>query len=200
MTSLFPTSYFGNINYFKTLASERNILIEGKEHFPKQTFRNRFEILTSNGIQSLSIPVNKINGTKTLTEDIEISYLADWRKDHWKAIESAYSSSPYFEHYEMEVHELIYQKENNLLKFNQRIIDRIVKWLEIPSEINFTTEYTFSETSSNDFRETLCSKKQNYNPQLKYTQVFESQKEFTENLSILDAIFCLGPMARKLII
>ena len=200
MNSLFPTSYFGNINYFRTLAKEKNVLIEGKEHFPKQTFRNRFEILTSNGIQSLSIPVNKINGTKTLTEDIEISYLADWRKDHWKAIESAYSSSPYFEHYGIEVHELIYQNENNLLKFNQGIIDRIIEWLEIPTEINFTTEYTFSETSSNDFRETLCSKKQNYDQKLKYTQVFENQTEFTENLSILDAVFCLGPMARKLII
>jgi len=200
MISLFPTSYFGNINYFRTLAQEKNVLIEGKEHFPKQTFRNRFEILTSNGIQSLSIPVNKINGTKTLTEDIEISYLTDWRKDHWKAIESAYSSSPYFEYYGVEVHELIYQNENNLIKFNQKIIERIINWLEIPSEINFTSEYTFGETSTNDFRETLCSKKQNYSPQLKYTQVFESQIEFTENLSILDAIFCLGPMARKLII
>ena len=200
MISLFPTSYFGNINYFKTLASERNILIEGKEHFPKQTFRNRFEILTSNGIQSLSIPVNKINGTKTITEDIEISYLTDWRKDHWKAIESAYSSSPYFEHYGVEVHELIYQNENNLIKFNQKIIEQIINWLEIPSEINFTSEYTFGETSTNDFRETLCSKKQNYNNQLLYTQVFENQIGFTGNLSSLDPIFCLGPMARKLII
>jgi hypothetical protein len=200
MSSLFPTSYFGNINYFKTLASERNILIEGKEHFPKQTYRNRFEIISSNGVQSLSIPVNKINGTKTLTEDVEISYLGDWRKDHWKAIESAYSSSPYFEHYGVEVNELIYQNETNLLKFNQKIIERIINWLDIPSSINFTSEYTFSETKTNDFRDTLCSKKQNYNHHIVYTQVFENQKGFTENLSILDAIFCLGPIARKLII
>ncbi len=41
MTSLFPTSYFGNINYFRTLAKEKNVLIEGKEHFPKQTFENQ---------------------------------------------------------------------------------------------------------------------------------------------------------------
>lgn len=200
MTSLFPTSYFGNINYFKTLASESNILIEGKEHFPKQTFRNRFEILSANGIQCLSIPVNKINGTKTLTENIEISYLGDWRKDHWKAIESAYSSSPYFEHYGIEVHELIYQNENNLLKFNQKIIERIIDWLDIPCILNFTSEYTFSETKMNDFRESLCSKKQNYTQAINYTQVFSNQKEETNNLSILDAIFCIGPMARKLII
>lgn len=188
-SSVFPTAYFGNLNYFRALFNYASIEIEAKEHFIKQTTRNRCEILTARGVQALSIPVIRSNGSKTIIDQVSISYDTDWRKDHWKAIESAYSSSPYFEHYGSEVRDLIYQNESNLLLYNQTILNRIINWLDIPVKISFTNEYSGSKVEIDSLP----------HPVEKYIQVFGEQNSFVDNLSILDAIFCLGPMARKII-
>ena len=198
MTPVFPTVYFGNLTYYRALALHKEVLIEAKEHFIKQTFRNRCEILTANGVQALSIPVYRRNGSKTSIDEVEISYDIDWRKDHWKAIESAYSSSSYFEHYGVEIRELIFQNESNLLKFNKTIQDRIFAWFDFDLSTAFSTDYSIQEK---DFRTIL---NQNTNLEStsknKYIQVFSPSHTFVDNLSILDALFCLGPMARKLIV
>ncbi len=200
MISVIPSTYFGNIHYYQTVFNKASIQIEAFEHIDKQSLRNRCEILTPNGVQSITIPINKLNGSKTPINLVEIANNQDWRKDHWKAIESAYSASPYFEHYEVEVKNLIYQEEKNLLKFNQKIIETIIDWLSLPVEINFTTEYMNSnEIEFEDFRKLLSDKKNNFINHPKYIQVFNSKEIFNYNLSILDAIFCIGPMARKLL-
>ncbi len=198
MIPVFPTAYFGNILYFRSIILHLDVMIESKEHFIKQTYRNRTEILTANGVQQLSIPVIRKNGSKTVIEDVEISFETDWRKDHWKAIESAYSNSPYFEHYGSEVKELIYQNETNLLKFNQNILERVFSWLGI------ATTCTFNENFGIDSLDSITwpNKTRLYNPieTSKYVQVFGAPGEFEINLSILDAIFCEGPMTRKILI
>ncbi len=197
MIPVFPTVYFGNLAYYRSLFSFEEVKIESKEHFIKQTFRNRCEILTSNGVQQLSIPVIRKNGSKTVIDEIEISNDTDWKKDHWKAIESAYSNSPYFEHYGIEVKELIYQNETNLLKFNKIIQDKIFTWFDIKTVTSFTDEFCRQEI---DFRSNLNQNRLNTHEGLKtYIQVFGDSSQFTSNLSILDALFCQGPIARKLI-
>ena len=53
--------------------------------------------MTSNGIQKLSIPVEKLNGSKSKTiKEVIISNQQNWRKDHWGAIESR-RSLPFFQ-------------------------------------------------------------------------------------------------------
>jgi len=44
----------------------------------------------------LSIPVNKVNGNNTKTKDITILNSDRWFVNHWRAINSAYSGSPFF--------------------------------------------------------------------------------------------------------
>jgi len=195
MQSIFPIAYFGNIEYFRQLVRAENPVIETKEHFIKQTVRTRCEILSPNGIQQLNIPVFRKNGSKTLMDEIELSNETDWRKIHWRSIKTAYSSSPFFEHYGIEVQELIEQKENNLIRFNTKILQRIIEWLELPVQIQFSKEYC-EPLNIIDFRQNEFKNVVNQNP---YKQVFTLEKEFIPNLSILDLIFCEGPMSRNFI-
>lgn len=200
MTPIFPTAYFGSIAYYKSLFSFPSILIEGNENFVKQSLRNRCDIQSSNGVQQLSVPVVKINGSKTKTKDIILSYDTDWQKNHWKSIQSAYSSSPYFEHYEGEVKSLIMNSESNLLKFNKTIHDSISNWLGIETDINFTDEFDMELSKEVNFRNKFDKNSPIDISVFKhYNQVFENEVGFIPNLSILDGIFALGPMARKLI-
>ncbi len=198
MPVIFPVAYFGPVSYYQKMLQAEEISFEVHEHYVKQTLRNRTTILGANGIQNLSIPVIKPNGNKTLTKDILISYAENWQKNHWKAIESAYSPSPYFEHYGSEVKELVDFQTEDLIHFNQNIHQRIVQWLDLKLEEGFSHSYLTDVDPANDlrsaFKETAISA--NYS----YTQVFSPEGKFIPDLSMLDAIFNLGPMARKLII
>ena len=195
---ILPSSYFGSIAYFKELAKHEHVLIEAKEHFPKQTYRNRCDIVAGDGILSLSIPTKKKNGSKTPTDEIILSNEENWRIRHWRSITSAYQSAPYFDYYSIEVKELLFKEELNLLRFNMHITQRILNWLDIDTEIELTED--FSPIIENDYRLTLLNKDQNQAiVKAPYIQVFPGENNFKEGLSILDAIFCLGPLARNLV-
>ncbi len=194
--AVFPTAYFGNIAYFAELAKSTSPIIEGKEHFVKQTIRTRCSIMGANGIQQLSIPVIRPNGSKTLMENVLVSETDPWKKIHWRSIESAYASAPFFEEYDQEIKQLIFQEETNLLKYNQRITEEILQLLDINLELGRTESY---ETTNElvdfrmvDFESPIDMKK--------YIQVFGDSNQFSANLSILDLLFCEGPMARKWLI
>ncbi|MBP8034617.1 MAG: WbqC family protein, partial [Bacteroidia bacterium] len=46
-TVLLSTAYLPNINYLSQVLNHDVVVIEKQEHFVKQTYRNRCEILTS---------------------------------------------------------------------------------------------------------------------------------------------------------
>lgn len=190
--TVFPTAYFGSIGYFRKLLKAEDVNIEAKEHFVKQTLRTRCTILGANGRQQLSVPVEKPLGSKTPMDQLIISYTEKWQKDHWKSIESAYASSPYFEAYDREIKGLIYSEQRNLLRFNNEITHSILSWLQLQKDVRFTTEYSVFE---NDFRQFDF---ENEPEPKKYIQVFD-HGGFSNGLSILDLLFCEGPMARNFI-
>lgn len=197
MPAVFPIAYFGSISYYQKMVQMKSIQFELHEHYVKQTLRNRITILSVSGIQQLSIPVAKPNGNKTLTRDIVISNAENWRKLHWKAIESAYSSAPYFEHYSSEVKELIDNAETNLYRYNLNIHQRIIDWLQLPISVDVTNSYDLELSAEFDFRMKFNNLQETVDYQ--YQQVFSPNEKFEGDLSILDAIFNLGPMARNII-
>ena len=199
MIQVFPITYFGSIAYYKELAKHDSILIEAKEHFPKQSYRNRCDILGADGILTISIPTKKHLGSKTSIDEVSLSNDENWRVRHWRSIKSAYQASPYFDYYSIEVKELLFNDENNFLKFNLAIQQRILNWLDIETRIKTTTE--FIPIQDNDPREVLVNKNsfKSLTPS-PYIQVFPSSTSFNESISILDAIMCEGPMARKLLL
>jgi hypothetical protein len=194
MKPVFPTAYFGSIAYFRELIRTQKVQIEAQEHFVKQTIRTRCDIQVSNGLRHLSVPISKKNGNKTVMKDIEISYTDNWQNDHWRTIESAYASSPFFEHYCDEVKQLIFSGEKNLLRLNRRITEKVLEWLSIENlKVEYTKEFSLPSAGS-DFRHFPFDDRLSTR---KYHQVFEVENGFIPNLSILDLIMNEGPMARR---
>ena len=199
MDRIFPISYFGSISYYKEIVNSEFIQVEGWEHYPKQTLRNRCTILTANGLLNLSIPIIKENGAKTYTKDITISNTEKWRMEHWRAIQNAYKAAPYFEYYGNEVKELIFSNFHNLIDYDMNISNRILSWLDVNVQVKVSTDYV--PNYDFDFRSSFTKKSfDEYNDECPYKQVFPTINSYDESISILDLIFCHGPLAHNLIL
>lgn len=193
--AIFPIAYFGSVRYFQDLVKHRELSFERQDHFPKQTFRNRMIILGSQGPQNLTMPLERPNGSKTLTKDVLVSYQQNWPLIHWKALKTAYASAPYFEHYASDIERLLFQKHRFLVDFDHEITQFFLTIYQLPVSISYTEEYHFSYPV--DFRN---SDYESLNMNGTYTQVLFGEKQFHPHVSILDLLFCEGPVGRKTII
>lgn len=195
---LLSTAYFPPIQYYSKLVQENPIYIECFENYAKQSYRNRCDILGANGRLTLSVPVLKGARKKILTKDIQIEYVENWQKIHFKGIESAYRKSPYYEYYIDDIEPIFNKDFKYLIDLNEHIMSILNEIIEINPQIEKTTDYIKDTSGYIDWREGIHPKKskrledENYT-EVAYTQVFSDKFEYQENLSILDLIFNLGP-------
>lgn len=195
---VFPSAYFGNIVYYKRIVAAAHPIIETCEHFVKQTLRSRCEILGPNSVQTLSIPVVKVNGSKTAMKDLQIVD-DNWRTIHWRSIVSSYASAPFFDYYESELKELLWNDTKYLIEFNKKIHQRICSWLEIGGNETYSDAFIeFSEVNKDYRNDTFELRGDEIFTN--YTQVFKEKVDCVQNLSILDLIMNEGPLARKWIV
>ncbi|MDO4159380.1 MAG: WbqC family protein [Prevotellaceae bacterium] len=185
--ALLSSTYFGPVQWYQKLNRYDKICIEKYDNFIKQTYRNRCIIATTNGIQALTIPVERTetsmsagangietntdsaqNGeqTKTLSKcmmkDIRISDHGNWRHIHWNALQSAYGESPFFEYYADDIRPFYEKKWTFLYDFNIEICAKMCELIDIQPNIEFTEKFISSEEATangiEDYRDAIRPK------------------------------------------
>jgi hypothetical protein len=199
---LLSTAYLAPIQYYTKFLKYDEVYIEMKENFIKQSYRNRCKIYGANGELSISIPIKKTS-TKIKIKDVQIDYDTKWQKLHWKSIESAYSSSPFFEFYEDDLKAFYERKYKFLIDLNAEIQKVILENLDLQIDFKYTEEFNqLANEKFIDLREIIHPKKQVIDPAfktIKYTQVFADKHGFIPNLSIVDLLFNEGPNSVELL-
>lgn len=190
---LLPT-YFPSISQYVAMANASEIVLETHDNFQKQTNRNRMYIYSPNGLQLLNIPIKHSKQAHQKTKDIQIENAFDWQKQHFKSLEAAYRSSPFFEYFEDTIHPIFQKKHQFLLDLNIETLEIINSCMRINFTFKKTEEYWHSSPIENDFR-SLADGKKDQNSFDKYPQVFQEKKGFLNNLSILDLLFNEGKFA-----
>jgi hypothetical protein len=196
MNILIHPSYFPSVSHFVAMAQSDNITFEMEDNFQKQTNRNRTYIYSPNGIQLLNIPIKHSNLTHQKTKDIKIEQEFDWQKQHFKSLEAAYRSSPFFEYFEDDLLPIFQKKHTFLMDLNFEALETTAKCLRMKFEFGTTTEYFHEVDNSQitDFRYLVNGKKDNSVFE-NYTQVFDDKHGFLNNLSVLDLLFNEGRYA-----
>lgn len=200
-TVLLSSAYFGPIQWYQKLNTYPKVLLEQYDHFVKQTYRNRCVIVTTQGAQTLTVPVERTGGEKCLMKDIRISDHGNWRHLHWNALMSAYGDSPFFEYYADDIRPFFEKRWDYLFDFNLEITQTLCELLDIHPNISLTDEYIPSEGEGirqlqwDDYREAIRPKHPVDDPLFtpkKYWQVFQQKLGFLPNMSVLDLLFNMG--------
>ena len=187
---IYPT-YFPSISHFIAMAQAETITFEMEDNFQKQTNRNRMYIYSPNGIQLLNVPVKHSKEIHQKTKDVRIENDFGWQKQHFKSLDAAYRSSPFFEYFEDDILPIFEKKHNFLMDLNLEAIAIVSKCLGMPLNYQMTSEYFNDVAGVTDFR-SLANGKKDTTIIEPYTQVFDDKHDFINNLSILDLLFNEG--------
>jgi hypothetical protein len=196
---IFPVYYFPPVSWFAAALRSEEIVLEQYEFYKKQHFFNRMNILSPNGLLKLSIPIRKAKENTPLLYR-KISYDWSWRKDHWRSLESAYRSSPFFEYYEDRLAPFFKEETGSLLELNLGILEVLRDALKIDLKWSLSDGFHGSDRYEADFRADFNARRQIspawFRP-VPYQQVFG--EAFVPDLSILDLLFNCGPESVRIL-
>lgn len=191
MSNIFPTAYLPSIEYVSLFLKTEQPKIELFETYQKQSCRTRCNVMTANGVQTLTVPVIKVNGNHTLTKDVEISYKESWQQVHLRCLESAYRKSAFFDYYFPYFEKIYKEKFNTLVELNDYCLKIILKLLKVKKEYLYTEDFE-KLTDDNDYRISLSKNEINKIEMKPYYQVFADRHGFISNLSVIDLLFNEG--------
>ena len=194
MNVIIHPSYFPSISHFVAVAKADVITFEMEDNFQKQTNRNRTFLYSPNGIQMLNVPIKHSKESHQRIKEVKIENDFDWQKQHFKSLEAAYRTSPFFEYFEDEILPIFQKKHVFLMDLNLETMSIVSKCLRLEFDYTETTEYFHDVTDKTDFRNLINGKKDTTVFDA-YTQVFGNKHGYLNNLSILDLLFNEGRYA-----
>ena len=194
-TAILSAAYFGPVQWYQKLNRYDRCLIECHDHYIKQTYRNRCTIATTQGMQTLSVPIERYDGLKCAMRDIRVSDHGNWRHLHWNALMSAYGESPFFVYYADDIRPFFEKRWEFLFDFNMEITFKMCELIDIRPTISTTDAYVADTAGMHDLRDTIRPKHPLLDEQFvptPYYQVYRQKHGFLPNLSVLDLLFNEG--------
>lgn len=192
-TILLNPSYFPSIEQMAAIAQAEGVVFEAEDNYQKQTFRNRTFIAHSNGKLLLNIPIkHSKTGKRQKTKEVHVENDFPWQEQHWKSLQSAYRTSPFFEYYEDDLKHLFTEPVEGLMAHNLKVFDLLCELIGIEVEVSRTISYE-TQPEIIDLRFLIDAKRKSAFETETYTQVHEANHPFLPNLSVLDLLFNEGP-------
>lgn len=179
------------------LLHHKKVYLEAHESYVKGSYRNKSKIVTANGVQTLSVPLQKGKHQQKNIRAVAIAEGDKWRVQHWRSLKTAYQSAPYWDDYAMEIKPLCHYETELLWDYNMHWLSGIIEILGLNIQLGETANYLHTDTDKADLRQIILPKLKTWSSTkvkaVPYEQVFADRQSFTENACILDLLFCKGP-------
>ena len=186
-----PISWFSAAASSGTLSEDGRVVfcVEACENYQKQSYRNRCYFFSSQGRESLTVPI--VRGRSELpVRDVRIDYSTPWVVRSKRAIVSAYKSAAYFDHYSDGLFAILDSMPETLWELDLALIGYFNEKLGLNAEIRLTEYYARDAQD----RAVIHPKKPDpWASKRPYFQVFAQKHGFIPNLSVMDLLFNEGP-------
>lgn len=134
-----------------------------------------------------------------MISDVKISYKEKWNIKAWRAIESGYGKSSYFEYFSDEIKPFFFNEYERLVDLNYDVLYFFLKKWGINTNLEPTRNFHKPSGDRLDFRYNLTINKYKDFKNEEYFQCFSQKYGFINNLSCLDLLFNEGKEGRKII-
>ena len=199
MTQVLTIAWCPPVEYFALLAKYSSVYMEACENYQKQSYRNRCRIYAENGVQNLHFPVRHRDGTFCLPiREIEVDYSTPWVAKAERCIETAYSSSAFFEYYRDEFFAILDAQPRTLWELDMRTIRFFMAKIGLKTEILPTGAFAADHVDIHPKRPNAIL--QELGLERPYYQVFSERNGFIPNLSVMDLLFNEGPASLEFIL
>lgn len=190
--ALLSSRYAGSVDYYAAMLRFGCVGICGYERYNKKNKHlNRMEIVGTNGIQMLSVPLAKPNGSMKVSE-VGLSEHGNWRHIHWGALFSAYGRTPFFDYFADDLKRIYDDRSiNTVFALNMALHRAVIDFLDLPVAtvaLDEKAEYGGSECV--DARDSIAD----FTPlsDYGYYQIWQDRYGFQKGMSILDLLFNEG--------
>lgn len=220
---IIQSNYIPWKGYFDFINSVDEFILYDNVQYTRRDWRNRNKIMTPQGAQWLSIPV-EVKGK--YSQSINETKVADheWIDKHWKALKLNYAHAQYFNDY-ADIIQAVYEdcrNEDYLSKINYKFLKSLCEILNIKTKISWSTDYKIIDgkterlaalvkEAGGDFYlsgpAAQCYIEEDifkaYGIELDwmkydgYPEYHQASDIFEHSVTVLDLIFNEGPNARK---
>lgn len=187
--TILPAAYLGSVEYFARLLREECVIDLG-EHYVKRSQRNRAQILTANGVMSLTVHVRNGNRPCTPVRDVRIDYSKRWQHLHRMALMSAYAATPYYGHYADALMPFYEKRYEFLADYNLELTSLLLRMVHAGTELKISDAYVEAAPGDTDLR---IKKRESAFVSPEYFQSFGDRFDFVPGMSFIDLLFAEGP-------
>ena len=153
--------------------------------YTKKEHLNRFEIITSQGTQKFTVPLQRPKNNIP-SKDVFVDDSQNWRKKCLQAIATNYRKAPFFDHYFPELEEVLLDKEYNTLYLLSSILLE-----QIQKIIDYDKASKLSDSGITKLSLQMIHNKISSIERKAYYQLFTDK--FMPDISCLDLIMNEGP-------
>ena len=135
--------YLPWLGFFHKVAVSDLFVIYDNVPYTRYLYYNRNSINSKNGVIKLTVPVHFTHNNPEPHKDIRIANVSQWKKKHWRSIESSYLKTPYFNSSSDELFKIYDTEWKTLIELNLNLIKFFMKQLNIDTKIVFASDYDF---------------------------------------------------------
>jgi hypothetical protein len=213
--AILQSSYIPWKGYFDIINDVDEFIFLDDVQYTKSDWRSRNKLITTLGVQWITIPVG--SNTNRLICDVEIKD-SSWQLKHYKTIVTNYSNAPFFSRYKSFIENIYLDNVwHNLSALNQSLIKRISYELGIKTSFKDSRNYEVTSNKNARILDLLIKSGTNRyisGPAAKdyidpismesssielvwkdyqgYPEYPQRHKNFEHNVSILDLLFNTG--------
>lgn len=139
--AIIQSNYIPWKGYFDIIAGVDEFILFDNTQYTRRDWRNRNQIKTPRGAQWLTIPVEAAGKYHQQICETRVSN-SDWRKAHWRKLQSNYSKAPHFPDYADRLEQLYLGADEDMLsRINHSFIAAICEMLGIRTRLSWSTDY-----------------------------------------------------------